>query len=284
MEGVRVDVIVTAELRMPHGYVFRPEGGPLTRLTRLARPGQDALDAPCLAYVLRHPEAGTILVDTGMHADAAADLRADFGPLMSIFFRGIRPADQPFDAQLRDLGVEPDEVERVVMTHLHVDHTSGMRLLPNAEFTCAREEWEAAVVRGASRAGYVGHHLPPRSRMRLIDFEREGTPHGPFERTIDLLGDGAIRLLSTPGHTRGHLSLLVRAAGIGDLLIVGDAAYTLRSIEEQIPSLLTVDGQAYRASLGALKRFADANPDATLVPTHDPTAWQAVARAPAARP
>ena len=103
-------------------------------------------------YVVRHPDAGTILIDTGFHGDVRTHgVRHDFGTLMSLVFRSLRPAEQPFDAQLRGLGVDPDAVERVVMTHLHVDHTSGMRLLPHARFVCARAEWSAARGRGAVR-------------------------------------------------------------------------------------------------------------------------------------
>ena len=80
---------------------------------------------------------------------------------MSRVFRDLEPAEKPFDEQLRSRGVSPEEVDRVVMTRLHVDHTSGMRLLPNATFTCTREEWAAAHGRLAAVNGYIGHHLPP---------------------------------------------------------------------------------------------------------------------------
>jgi glyoxylase-like metal-dependent hydrolase (beta-lactamase superfamily II) len=80
-------------------------------------------------------------------------------------FRNLKPADVPYEEQLRRLGVEPREVVRVIMTHLHVDHTSGMRLLPKAKFVCARDEWAAATAAGAASKGYAAHHLPPAWRM-----------------------------------------------------------------------------------------------------------------------
>lgn len=203
---------------------------------------------------------------------------------MSIVFRGLRPAEQPYADWLRERAVEPGEVERVVMTHLHVDHTSGMRLLPRARFLCTQAEWRAATSRGAANNGYVAHHLPGAERMDLVDFDAEGEPFGPFSATLDLLGDGSIRLLSTPGHTKGHLSILVRTSDHGEVLIVGDAAYTLRSIRDEILPLLTTGDDRYRASLRELKAWWDANPDSTLIPTHDPDAWRALAEeaAPAA--
>lgn len=272
--GVTIDVMVTAQVSIPSAYAFRAPGG--NRLTRLAglRPGGgDVLRSPCLAYAVRHPSAGTILIDTGMHPDARAAPRRDFGVLMSALSRALRPADEAFDEQLRALSIVPDAVEQVIMTHLHVDHTGGMRLLPTAEFTCSREEWAATRKRFAVTKGYVRHHLPPESRMRLLDFD-DGEAHGVFSRTIDLLGDGSVRLISTPGHTDGHLSVLLPLTQGRQVLVIGDAAYTLRNVQEGILPMLTADDETSLRSLREIKAFARSEPEAILVPTHDPCAWR----------
>lgn len=275
--AVGLDVMVVGTVPTPHGYVFRPQrGNRLTGFLRVLLPGGEVIKSPCLAYVVRHSDAGAILIDTGIHPDASENLRQDFGTRMGLVFRNLRPAKVPYEEQLRELGVEPSEVERVVMTHLHVDHTGGMRLLPNARFVCAREEWRAATRKGAAGKGFVARHLPPETRMELIDFERQGEPHGPFPSTLDLLGDGSIRLVSTPGHTPGHMSVLLQVEGGRQVLVVGDAVYTLRSIREQILPLLTVSDELYLRSLRELKRFMESEPDAILVPSHDPTAWHAL--------
>lgn len=271
---VELDVMLTAEVRMPRGYVFRTEGAnALTRLVGELRSGSEAVRSPCLAYAARHPSAGTILIDTGLHPRAHEQLRGDFGGPMSLLFAGLRPTDTPFDGQLRGLGIEPSSVERVIMTHLHVDHTSGMRLLPEAQFTCCAREWAAARRPFAVRHGYVGHHLPPESRTQLVDFAKYGERHGPFAKTIDVLGDSSIRLISTPGHTVGHLSVLLALAHGRRVLLVGDAAYTLRNIGEGILPMLTADDQMSRRSMREIKAFSESDPYAIIVPTHDPTAW-----------
>jgi glyoxylase-like metal-dependent hydrolase (beta-lactamase superfamily II) len=277
--GVQVDVMLTAEVPTPRGYVYRAEGKNRPgQLLAALRPGGDALRSPCLAYAVRHPSAGTILIDTGMHRDASEHLRRDFGAPMSVLFRGLRPAAEPFDEQLARLSIEPSGVERVIMTHLHVDHTSGMRLLPKARFTCSREEWAATRGRFAAGKGYVRHHLPPAARMELVDFNGLGKPYETFAATIDLLGDGTVRLISTPGHTAGHLSVLLRLAGDRQVLVIGDAAYTLRNIREEILPMLTADDEACRRSMREIKAFARHDPQAILVPSHDPTAWHELTR------
>jgi N-acyl homoserine lactone hydrolase len=275
--GVELDVIVTAKVSMPHGYVYRSPGNPVKRVITGISPFGGILHAPCIAYVVRHPSAGTILIDTGMHRDARENPSRDFGLPLSLMFRMLRPAKEPFDEQLRALGIEPGDVERVVMTHLHVDHTSGMRLLPNARFTVSAAEWAATQGRFPVAKGYVPHHLPAGSRMQLLDFDVDGEPYTAFKQTIDLLGDGTIRLISTPGHTAGHLSVLLRLADGGEALLVGDAAYTLRNIHEGILPILTDDDATARRSIGEIKAFALANPRTILVPSHDPDAWRALA-------
>jgi len=157
-DGVRLDVLFTAEIPTPRGYVFRAQGNAVSRLRAGLTTSGGSLPSPCLAFVVRHPSAGVVLIDTGMHPDASRDLRRDFGLPMSLLFRSLKPAPDSFAEQLRRVGVAAEEVKQVVMTHLHVDHTSGMRLLPKATFICTREEWAAAQSRFATARGYASHH------------------------------------------------------------------------------------------------------------------------------
>lgn len=275
--ALEMEVIVAAQIPMPYDYVFRAEGrGRLGQLRAgLSRQG-NAVRSPFLAFIVHHPAAGAVLIDTGLHPGAFASLREEFGSAMGWLFRELELAAEPYDVQLRGIGIEPGDVRRVVMTHLHADHTSGMRLLPNAEFVCSRREWEATQSRLSAARGYVRHHLPPRAQMRLVDFDSDGEPHGPFGKTIDLLGDGSLRLISTPGHTAGHISVLLRGVDGRDVLLVGDAAYTLRSIRDQALPMLTFDDAASRRSLAEIKRFSEEHREAILIPTHDPEAYLAL--------
>jgi N-acyl homoserine lactone hydrolase len=258
-------------LGAPLAWVERPEGR--ARVLKLLRPEQ-RVALPVLSFVVRHPDAGVLLIDTGLHPEALDDVRKDFGRLPSIVFGGLRAAPPAFDAQLHDRGVDPEAVTPVVMTHLHADHTSGMRVLPSAEFIVTGREWKAATGQRAAFAGYSARHLPDDGRVRRIDFA-EAEAFGPFERTIDLLGDGSVRLISTPGHTLGHMSVLLRSAD-RPVLVVGDAVYRMRNLEEEILPYRTADDDLYRESVRQLRAYAWSNPDALLVPTHDDEAWRAL--------
>jgi glyoxylase-like metal-dependent hydrolase (beta-lactamase superfamily II) len=152
-----------------------------------------------------------------------------------------------------------------------------MSEFPRATFVCARDEWGAATARFGVLQGYVTRQLPQESAMRKVDFNGpEAEAWGPFPATIDLLGDGSVRLLSTPGHTVGHLSVLVRTAE-REVLIVGDALYTLRNLREDHLPWRTADDDRYRESMARIREYAGAHPDAELIPTHDAEVWDRIA-------
>lgn len=175
VSAVELDVIVAGMTPMPLPYVFRPERtSKLTPLTAVLFYRDETLDSPCLAYTVRHPTAGTILIDTGFHPDAVTRRRQDFGLLMALMFRKLRIADKPYAQQLAELGIHADSVERVIMTHLHVDHTSGMRLLPSATFFGS--SWE----RGSSG------QPPPCGPSATHRSGVGGLPH-PADRTKPML-------------------------------------------------------------------------------------------------
>ena len=222
MAVVEIEPVVTARVPLTALYLHR--GSPLK-----------VIRCPCLSFVLRHPEAGVVLVDTGLGSG--------------------------FDRKLLDRGIDPARVETVLMTHLHVDHTSGMRHLPNARFWISPREWTAAHGTLGAAKGFMAHHLPPEDRVELVEGE------------VDVLGDGSVRLLPTPGHTPGHVSVLVRT-GTGEVLLAGDAAYTLHNVREQSLPLINADAGAYRRSLALLKDYADAG--VPVVPSHDPGTYRSL--------
>jgi N-acyl homoserine lactone hydrolase len=271
---VEVEVLHFGDITSPSAWIYRPRiRSALAAIRNLRSPVSASVQLPLLAFLIRHPSAGVIVIDTGLHPQAIQDLRGDYGLVSGLFFRTLRPVDGPFDEQLRSRGLDPEDITRVVMTHLHADHTSGMRLLRNARFICSGAEWTAATGPRPALAGYVASHLPAASRVELVDPERDGEPHDAFLKTIDLLGDGSVRLLWTPGHSAGHLSVLLQTAG-RPVLLIGDAVYTMRSLREQLLPMRTVDDRLYLQSIQQIRRYAESHPDALLIPTHDQNAWR----------
>jgi glyoxylase-like metal-dependent hydrolase (beta-lactamase superfamily II) len=235
--------------------------------------GKPPFTVPCPVFLLRHPSAGAILVDTGLHPSVATDGQENFGRLGARFGKpGLEPgADVP--AQLRARNLDPGEIPIVVMTHLHLDHSSAISEFPNSTFVVSEVEWKAATVGPRPLLnGYRRQHFNYAFDFRTVDFDRDGIDsYSSFARCFDLFGDGSIRLAYTPGHSAGHMSLILHLSE-HDFVIGGDATYTEGQLDGSAPPApRPFDAHNYRRSLQELKLFRKEYPDAIVTPGHDPS-------------
>ncbi len=268
--SVRVHPLMTARMKAMPAFYERP-GGPkplaLARGMGLHIPRSRWSWVPIPAFCVEHPSAGPILVDTGLHAQVATDVGAALGRAAKIAFTIDMRPEWAAPAQLRARGIDPEAVGTIVMTHLHYDHASGLSQFPDATVMVDEREREAAR-KGSILDGYIERlHTTPGQRWETLPGD---------EPEIDLLGDGTIRLVSTPGHTPGHRSVLLRLGARRELLLTGDAAYARRTVEEGLVPLLTWDDDAYRQSLAWVADWVAAHPRATYVPGHDEAAFAAL--------
>jgi N-acyl homoserine lactone hydrolase len=232
------------------------------------------LPFPIVAFLVEHPGAGAILIDTGFHGSVAVKPQANLGTLNARFFRGVEmQPDQAAAAQLRARGMSPGDVKVVVMTHLHSDHASAISDFPDATFVVSSAEW-AAASEGGPLHGYVKRQFDHGFDWRLLDFEGSDTESfSGFARSFDLFGDGSVRTVYTPGHTLGHLSVVLRTAS-GEVLIAGDAIFLRRTLADDHLPHRVADEHLFRRSLREIRQYATETPDALIVPGHDWEAWQ----------
>lgn len=274
--AVRVWPFLTGEMLAPPRFFERP-AGPLGILRGLGLhvPRSRWRWVPIPAFLIEHPTAGRILVDTGLHPSVAHDPAENLGRAARALFTFRVEPGQAVSARLRAMGTEPEDIGLVVMTHLHYDHASAVVEFPNATFVVDGREWEAAA-NGGIVQGYRPRLIDHAFDWRTLDFEDEAVDSfAGFGRSIDLLGDGSIRLVSTPGHSPGHLSLVLRLPD-GELLLAGDAAYARRTIDETLVPLFVGDGHLYLRSLKEIQRYVERTPGAMVVCGHDPDGWAAL--------
>jgi N-acyl homoserine lactone hydrolase len=270
---VTVEPIVAGHVTWSRSMMESPGGPFLTlKLARALITGRPEATVPCPAFLVRHPSAGAILVDTGLHPSIATDGRENFGGLAARIGRPSLEPGEDVPAQLRGRGLEPGEVPIVVMTHLHIDHTSAISEFPQAAFVVSEVEWEAATTGPKPLLnGYHRPHFDYAFDYRTVDFDRGGVDsYASFGRTYDLFADGSIRLAYTPGHSPGHMSVICRL-GERDFVIGGDATYTSGQLTGTAPlAPRPFDAHNYRRSLQELKLFSREYPDAIVTPGHDP--------------
>src|SRR6185436_7466597 len=201
---VAVEPMIAGRVTWPRTMMESPGGRFLFwKLLRSLLTGKPPATVPVPAYLIRHPSAGAILVDTGLHPSIATDGKENFGSLATRIAKPDLGAGEDVPAQLRDRGLDPSEIPIVVMTHLHLDHTSAISEFPNSTFVVSETEWRAAA-HGSQ---------PLLNGYRRAHFDRANIDsYASFGRTFDLFGDGSIHLAFTPGHSPGHMSVIARLA------------------------------------------------------------------------
>jgi N-acyl homoserine lactone hydrolase len=249
--------------------------GPLAKLRGLGvRSSPESWEVlPVPAYLARHPGVGNVLVDAGLHPSVARNPRDNLGRFSSRHHRAEEGAD--IVSQLDQRGVAPSEIAVVILTHLHVDHASGIEAFPGARFVVSATEWEAATTGSFPelRAYHRGHY-DFAFDFSTVDFDGESIDsYGPFGRSFDLFGDGSVRLVYTPGHSAGHMSVILRLPR-RDFVVVGDAANTWRELEGKAEPLLIEDEHNWRRSLRELQAYRRTYPYALIVPGHDREFWE----------
>lgn len=273
---VRLHPLLAGELLFYDTYLARDEGrlGTLrSHLSALTSRSETRPWVPIPAFLVEHPTAGLLLVDTGLSGQAADGLKGTVDGLMARFSQARMTPEQAVPAQVRARGLDPDEIRTIVMTHLHSDHTSGASAFPLATFVVDGREWRAA---GGARPGLRGYHPPSFDQhfaVRTIDYDAEAVDsHATFGRSVDLFGDGSVRLLSTPGHTHGHQSVLLRLKD-REALLVGDAAYTRETLAGEARPLVSADEHRFERSLQEIRLYVRQATSALVIPGHDAGAW-----------
>ncbi len=278
---VTLQPLLCAEMLGPEGW-FQAEPG-LKGALRALGVGvrkSELIRIPIVAFLIEHPGVGPILIDTGFHraiAEGGAERNRNLGPL-KLLARNVRmdPA-QAAAAQLRARGVDPADLRLIVMTHLHFDHASALAEFPGATVLVSQGEWRAARARGPALHGYSTAQLDPALEYRTLDLHAPpAQPHGPFARALDLFGDGSLMLLDTPGHSAGHLAVLLRLRE-REALIAGDSIYTIATLREGKRPWRLENSKDFEDSVRALQAYDREHPDALIIPGHDIGHWESLA-------
>jgi N-acyl homoserine lactone hydrolase len=277
---VAVEPMIAGHVDFPRAAMVDQGGSFKTlRLARAISSSKQAETVPVPTFLIHHPSAGPILVDTGLHPSIASGGSENFGGLANRFGRPSLEAGEDVPSQLRAKGIEPRQIPTVVMTHLHLDHSSAISEFPDSTIVVSAAEWQdAAHGSKPSLNGYRRAHFDLAFEYRSVDFDGEAIgSYANFGRTFDLFGDGSVRLAFTPGHSAGHCSVICRLAG-ADFVIGGDAVYFAGQLEGTEPlAPRPFDAHNLRRSVQELRLFHSQFPDAVITPGHDPEFYSRIA-------
>ena len=245
----------------------------------LARPAHVLFDrdwsewVPIHAWLIEHDE-GPILVDAG---ETARVHRRGYHPRWHPFYRRasqfqVTPADE-IGPQLAKLGVRPRDLRHVVLTHLHTDHAGGLAHLVGARTWVHPLEWRRAQGIGGQVQGYLPHRWP--QWWNPEPFRFESTRFGPFRERMPLTARGDVFVVPTPGHTPGHVSVVVQ--GTPAIFIAGDTSYTEDLLTRGAVDGVSPDERVARETSERILALARERP-LVYLPSHDPGSADRLAR------
>ncbi|MFT4089343.1 MAG: MBL fold metallo-hydrolase [Asticcacaulis sp.] len=229
---------------------------------------------PALVGLIHHPTFGAILFDTG-YAPRFFTATEAFPERL---YRWATPVQYgPEDdlvTQLDRLGLKSSDIRAVIVSHFHGDHVAGLADFAKAQVFCARAGY--AQIQGGTRFGRVRRGLlktlVPES-LKPVFFEDRPlvalpAQLAPFDRGVDVFGDGSLMAVELPGHCAGHWGLWVGSET--EALFIGDAAWSMQAIVDDDPppaftTGLLGDTKAYRRTLKGLAAVAQR---LEVIPSH----------------
>ncbi|WP_078429400.1 N-acyl homoserine lactonase family protein [Alkalihalobacterium alkalinitrilicum] len=212
--GLRVTAVDCGPLNIDKGILMTGASG--------------KIDVASSVYIIEHPRKGLILFDTGINYNVADPEAAEryWGPGLRDAFGCNMTRDDAIDRQLVKLGYKTEDVKYVILSHLHLDHAGGMCHFPNATFVVQKNE--------------LRHAWWPDPWTSLVyclnDYkDTRGYNFLQINGDIDLFQDGLIQLITTPGHTPGHQSMIMRLENRGFVCLGADTAHHKDSYQHNVP-------------------------------------------------
>lgn len=176
--------------------------------------------------------------------------------------------------QLAQLGVKPEQIQFVGISHYHADHTGQVASFPQSTLLIGKGDWDAIT----NPKPAAGVNAPP-----FAHWISGGGKVEPLPADKDVFGDGTVMILNTPGHTPGHHSVLIKLKEKGNVLITGDLVHFHENYESNGVPWFNSSRAETLASIDRFKKLATTF-KATVIIQHDSRdvgklpAWPAAAK------
>lgn len=234
---------------------------------------------PAISVLIRHPQHGLLLFDTG-YSEAFLNETKRFPNKL---YRMITPVtyqpEQSIKAQLQAIDIAPEDIKYIILSHYHADHISGLNDFPNARYIASRQAYDELSKTNSLislKNGFLPGLLPADFETRLLPIEKMHesnlpSPLYPFTEGFDVFGDGTLYLVELPGHALGHYGLFINSEN--PQFFIGDACWSRDTFEKlrlpnKIANLIFTDKNAYIATVHKLHHLWQRNNNIKIIPSH----------------
>jgi len=220
----------------------------------------ETVEIPVSSALLRHRQAN-VLFDTGCHPAVPDNPEARWGGLAKLMVPIMQPGEHVLTGLAR-LGLQPDDIDVVVNSHLHPDHCGCNAFFRKATFLIHSDELAAARAPGSEAAGYLAAEWQQPMPVDAVDGQR------------DVFSDGRIVLVHLPGHTPGSIGALAQLDRSGTFLLAGDTVSLRETLDTDIIPRNTWNGEALAKSLQEVRKIEASG--ATILCSHDARQWDSL--------
>ncbi len=222
------------------------------------------------AVLIRHPQ-GDVLIDSGLGSNIEQQFSVNSFMNRQLFaYTDLDPAIEQF----KRAGYPSADVVKIIPTHLHWDHASGLEDFPTAQIWVQQQELEEA------REGAAPAHLQNQidgEQLQWHFLQLNNQAYMGFDNSLDLYGDGSIVLVDLSGHSAGQIGIFLTISSGKQYFFSGDTSWTTKGIDDSAPrsSLikwlvhLNWSDEKNEMQISKLHQLQNAHPDLTIVPAHD---------------
>lgn len=262
MSKINIHVIQTGYITVDRATTTQTKTlNPLTKLGFISCK-KNRKQYPVMCFLIEHAK-GLILVDTGWHKRVRKEERKELG-LQRLIHHAHLPDGQAIDEQLIKRGILPEDLDYVLLTHLHSDHVSGLRQVKDAKYIFASRE---EILESNKRVIRYIQNLWDGVDLTCFEFDQTGV--GPNGQSYDLFGDGNIELIHAPGHSSGLFMVKVKNEAGDYVLLTSDAALVNKSFEEIIIPAHVMNHDALKKALTWINKTSKDPHCKRILTSHD---------------
>ena len=261
-KDVKIHALCTGMVAVKTAFRARKGIGPIAKINILLDDHYTEY-MPIWVWIIEHPE-GVIAIDTGETVKAKD--RKNYLANESAYSRYISQHTSKFiieqedelNYQLSKISLKPQDVDLVVLTHLHLDHTDGLRFFPNTEIVVNQFEYDHPYAN-------LPTTYPSWFKPKLVNYDKNKIE--VFEKAYPITTAEDVLYVPTPGHTNGHSSIIFKTDDI-DIIFAGDTSYYQEQLLKGEIAGVNKDFAKTRETYKKLLNYASLR-SAVYLPSHD---------------